>query len=168
MTLRVKLPISLVVLTAAMLMVVAVMVSAGIAGILVADTIRSYASGGTHYATSHLSAVAALRTALAIALLPSPTFPTRSRSWRPTQPAHGLSFGAPTEIETRLAPDVDICGAAELDGLLTGLDGRFVAPGPSGAPTPFRSSKRCSAPRRFSPGRLPREAVLFVWLFCWV
>ncbi len=39
------------------------------------------------------------------------------------------------EIETRLAPDVDICGAAELDGLLTGLDGRFVAPGPSGAPT---------------------------------
>jgi PAS domain S-box-containing protein len=61
MTLRVKLPISLVVLTAAMLMVVAVMVSAGIAGILVADTIRSYASGGTHYATSHLSAVAALR-----------------------------------------------------------------------------------------------------------
>jgi cobaltochelatase CobN len=27
------------------------------------------------------------------------------------------------------------CGAAELAGLLTGLDGRFVAPGPSGAPS---------------------------------
>src|SRR5258708_7875757 len=30
---------------------------------------------------------------------------------------------------------VAACGKAEIDGLLTGLDGRFVAPGPSGAPT---------------------------------
>ncbi len=27
------------------------------------------------------------------------------------------------------------CGAAEIDALLRGLDGRFVRPGPSGAPT---------------------------------
>ncbi|MEK9899210.1 MAG: cobaltochelatase subunit CobN [Rhodospirillaceae bacterium] len=38
-------------------------------------------------------------------------------------------------IDTQIAPGVDASGAAELDGLLTGLDGRFVAPGPSGAPT---------------------------------
>lgn len=38
-------------------------------------------------------------------------------------------------ITTRLAPDVDACGPAELAGLLTGLGGRFVPPGPSGAPT---------------------------------
>jgi cobaltochelatase CobN len=34
-----------------------------------------------------------------------------------------------------LAPQVEACGRAETDALLTGLDGRFVAPGPSGAPT---------------------------------
>jgi cobaltochelatase CobN len=38
-------------------------------------------------------------------------------------------------IESELAPTLDRCGAAEIDGLLTGLDGRFVAPGPSGAPS---------------------------------
>jgi cobaltochelatase CobN len=37
------------------------------------------------------------------------------------------------EEELRLA--VTGCGAAEIDGLLAGLDGRFVAPGPSGAPS---------------------------------
>ena len=39
------------------------------------------------------------------------------------------------EIELRIRPSVQACGAAELTGLLTALDGRFVAPGPSGAPT---------------------------------
>jgi cobaltochelatase CobN len=39
------------------------------------------------------------------------------------------------DIAGVLAPAVDACGQAELDGILTGLDGRFVAPGPSGAPT---------------------------------
>ncbi|SDH04617.1 cobaltochelatase subunit CobN [Roseospirillum parvum] len=34
-----------------------------------------------------------------------------------------------------LAPAVEACGAAEMAGLLSGLDGRFVPPGPSGAPT---------------------------------
>ncbi|ACP25583.1 Aerobic cobaltochelatase CobN subunit [Sinorhizobium fredii NGR234] len=39
------------------------------------------------------------------------------------------------EIEARLKPSIQDSGAAEIEGLLTGLDGRFVAPGPSGAPT---------------------------------
>ena len=39
------------------------------------------------------------------------------------------------EIEDTLRPAVSGCGAAELKGLLAGLDGRFVPPGPSGAPT---------------------------------
>jgi len=38
-------------------------------------------------------------------------------------------------IERQLRPAVSGCGEAELVGLLAGLDGRFVAPGPSGAPT---------------------------------
>ena len=39
------------------------------------------------------------------------------------------------EIETRLKPAIVASGPAEIAGLLVGLDGRFVAPGPSGAPT---------------------------------
>ncbi len=39
------------------------------------------------------------------------------------------------EIETRLKPSIIDSGPAEIAGLLSGLDGRFVAPGPSGAPT---------------------------------
>ncbi|QKK29487.1 cobaltochelatase subunit CobN [Rhizobium indicum] len=40
-----------------------------------------------------------------------------------------------SEIDTRLKPSILACGPAEIEGLLKGLDGRFVAPGPSGAPT---------------------------------
>ncbi|MDO9418694.1 cobaltochelatase subunit CobN [Pararhizobium sp.] len=40
-----------------------------------------------------------------------------------------------TEIRDRLQPSIVASGKAEIEGLLTGLDGRFVAPGPSGAPT---------------------------------
>jgi cobaltochelatase CobN len=39
------------------------------------------------------------------------------------------------QIEQSIRPAVIACGAAEIGGLLTGLGGRFVAPGPSGAPT---------------------------------
>ncbi|PZM13005.1 cobaltochelatase subunit CobN [Rhizobium tubonense] len=39
------------------------------------------------------------------------------------------------EIESRLKPSILECGEAEIAGLLRGLDGRFVPPGPSGAPT---------------------------------
>ncbi|HLI21226.1 MAG TPA: cobaltochelatase subunit CobN [Stellaceae bacterium] len=38
-------------------------------------------------------------------------------------------------IARDLKPTIAACGGAELEGLLTGLDGRFVAPGPSGAPS---------------------------------
>ncbi|MQX35265.1 cobaltochelatase subunit CobN [Roseospira navarrensis] len=38
-------------------------------------------------------------------------------------------------VRDRLAPAVEACGRAEIAGLLAGLDGRFVPPGPSGAPT---------------------------------
>lgn len=39
------------------------------------------------------------------------------------------------EIDSRIRPALERCGAAEIDGLLKGLAGRFVPPGPSGAPT---------------------------------
>ncbi len=38
-------------------------------------------------------------------------------------------------IKTEIAAAVDDCGSREIAALLTGLDGRFVEPGPSGAPT---------------------------------
>jgi cobaltochelatase CobN len=38
-------------------------------------------------------------------------------------------------IANEIRPAVEACGAAEIDGLLRGLSGRFVAPGPSGAPS---------------------------------
>ena len=40
-----------------------------------------------------------------------------------------------TGSSAQLRPAVAACGAAEIAGLLAGLDGRFVAPGPSGAPS---------------------------------
>ena len=39
------------------------------------------------------------------------------------------------EVETGLRPAVERCGPAEIAGLLAALDGRYVPPGPSGAPT---------------------------------
>ncbi|WP_199556425.1 cobaltochelatase subunit CobN [Sandaracinobacteroides hominis] len=42
-------------------------------------------------------------------------------------------------IRTDLAPRVDACGEQEKRALLAGLDGRFVQPGPSGAPTRGRA-----------------------------
>ncbi|GBD43258.1 Aerobic cobaltochelatase subunit CobN [bacterium HR40] len=40
-----------------------------------------------------------------------------------------------SRIREDLGPRLDACGKAEIEGLLAGLDGRFVLPGPSGAPT---------------------------------
>lgn len=39
------------------------------------------------------------------------------------------------EISHRIRPSVEVCGQAELDGIMTALGGEFVEPGPSGAPT---------------------------------
>ncbi|MGM4916907.1 cobaltochelatase subunit CobN [Tardiphaga sp. 813_E8_N1_3] len=38
-------------------------------------------------------------------------------------------------IDTKLRPAIDACGGAETAAFLKGLDGQFVRPGPSGAPT---------------------------------
>ncbi|MDB5565489.1 MAG: hydrogenobyrinic acid a,c-diamide cobaltochelatase, partial [Tardiphaga sp.] len=38
-------------------------------------------------------------------------------------------------IATSLRPAIDACGAAEMAAFLRGLDGHFIRPGPSGAPT---------------------------------
>ncbi|MEM9500771.1 MAG: cobaltochelatase subunit CobN [Pseudomonadota bacterium] len=61
---------------------------------------------------------------LAIALLDGHASPPGERSAAVLQ-----------TIQASLAPRVDDCGASELAALLRGLDGRFVVPGPSGAPT---------------------------------
>ncbi|PTM95384.1 cobaltochelatase subunit CobN [Mycoplana dimorpha] len=39
------------------------------------------------------------------------------------------------QVEAAIRPSIEACGAAEMAALLRGLDGRFVEPGPSGAPT---------------------------------
>ncbi|GAB6052226.1 cobaltochelatase subunit CobN [Magnetospira thiophila] len=53
---------------------------------------------------------------------------TMDASWSRTQAVMGA-------IETEIRPAVAACGTAEMAALLRGLDGKFVAPGPSGAPT---------------------------------
>ena len=58
----------------------------------------------------------------------SPAKSKRCRHWTRTHAV--LAY-----IHTTLRPAVTACGDSEIAGLLRGLDGRFVAPGPSGAPT---------------------------------
>ncbi|MHA1524676.1 MAG: cobaltochelatase subunit CobN [Alphaproteobacteria bacterium] len=50
-------------------------------------------------------------------------------------PAWAATNAVLGQINTHLCPAVNACGAAEIAGLLRALDGQFVAPGPSGAPT---------------------------------
>ncbi len=54
------------------------------------------------------------------------------RGWQATRAVLG-------EIADEIRPAVLACGGAEIDGILRALDGRFVAPGPSGAPTRGRT-----------------------------
>ena len=54
---------------------------------------------------------------------------------RRCDPAWSRTEAVLREIETRFRPAVIASGAAEHQALLAGLDGRFVDPGPSGAPT---------------------------------
>ncbi len=44
-------------------------------------------------------------------------------------------LGVLESVRDRVLPAVETCGSAEMAALLRGLEGRFVAPGPSGAPT---------------------------------
>ena len=50
-------------------------------------------------------------------------------------PAWSRTQAVLTTLDAQIRPNVMACGAAEIAGLLAGLDGRFIAPGPSGAPT---------------------------------
>ncbi|MBI2978723.1 MAG: cobaltochelatase subunit CobN, partial [Rhodospirillales bacterium] len=54
---------------------------------------------------------------------------------RASDPAWAATRTVLETIENALKPAVVACGAAEIAGLLTGLSGGFVVPGPSGAPT---------------------------------
>jgi cobaltochelatase CobN len=54
---------------------------------------------------------------------------------RPCDPEWRRTRGVLDEVERRFRPAIAQSGRDELRGLLGGLDGRFVAPGPSGAPT---------------------------------
>lgn len=51
------------------------------------------------------------------------------------QPPGPKSMAVVSAIRDELRPIVESCGISELDALAAGLAGRFVAPGPSGAPT---------------------------------
>ncbi|MCV9960847.1 cobaltochelatase subunit CobN [Pararhizobium sp. BT-229] len=53
----------------------------------------------------------------------------------PCSEGWGATQAVLQEIEARLKPSIVQSGPAEIAALMTGLDGRFVAPGPSGAPT---------------------------------
>lgn len=50
-------------------------------------------------------------------------------------PAWSVVVDVISDIETNIRPAVTGCGPAEIKGLLRGLAGKFVEPGPSGAPT---------------------------------
>ncbi|MCH7487058.1 MAG: cobaltochelatase subunit CobN [Proteobacteria bacterium] len=54
---------------------------------------------------------------------------------RPAEAGWTATLAVLDELERRIRPAVEASGAAEMTGLLDGLDGRFVEPGPSGAPT---------------------------------
>lgn len=50
-------------------------------------------------------------------------------------PGWSLTLAVLSWIEQRLRPAIEACADAELASLIRGLDGRFVNPGPSGAPS---------------------------------
>ena len=54
---------------------------------------------------------------------------------QPAQAAWVQTLAVLSHLRQVLAPRVDACGQAEMQGLLQGLAGRFVPPGPSGAPS---------------------------------
>jgi len=54
---------------------------------------------------------------------------------REVDPEWSATAAVMDEIDSRIRPAVEACGVAEITGALTALDGRFVEPGPSGAPT---------------------------------
>ncbi|KQI71902.1 cobalamin biosynthesis protein CobN [Loktanella sp. 5RATIMAR09] len=55
--------------------------------------------------------------------------------YREEHPPGPMSTAVLDEIHNHILPTIQACGAAEGGALLRALDGHFVAPGPSGAPT---------------------------------
>ena len=51
------------------------------------------------------------------------------------EPSWGRTQAVLADLAATIRPAVEACGAAEIDALVRGLRGRFVEPGPSGAPT---------------------------------
>ena len=54
---------------------------------------------------------------------------------RPPDPGWPATAAVLGKLAAEIRPAVEACGAAEIAGALAALDGRFVEPGPSGAPT---------------------------------
>ena len=54
---------------------------------------------------------------------------------RPCPAAWTRTAAVLSEVDERIRPAVEACAQAEIRGVLTALEGRFVEPGPSGAPT---------------------------------
>ncbi|WP_417513183.1 cobaltochelatase subunit CobN [Minwuia sp.] len=71
------------------------------------------------------------------------------------------------ELQDHVAPTLDACGTAEMRGLLQGLDGRFVPPGSSGAPTRGRLDVLPTGRNFFSidSRAMPTEAA---WTLGWM
>ena len=76
-------------------------------------------------------------------------------------------------IDAEIAPAVEQCGPREREGMLTALNGRFLEPGPSGAPTRGRSdvlptgrnfysvdSRNVPTPAAWELGRLSAERLI--------
>ena len=90
------------------------------------DGCRAGGAGRAHGAMAHQGDTVERLELLAQALVAGAA---RCRSWT----ARAAVLDAIEQ--TSLRPPRRACGAAEIAGVLAGLDGRFVAPGPSGAPT---------------------------------
>jgi cobaltochelatase CobN len=88
-------------------------------------------------------------------------------------PPGPASAAVKDRIETAIRPALRACGAREIDAVLAGLAGRFIAPGPSGAPSRGRldvlptgrnfysvDNRAVPTPTAFDLGRRSAEAML--------
>ncbi|WP_416896192.1 MAG: cobaltochelatase subunit CobN [Minwuia sp.] len=82
-------------------------------------------------------------------------------------PGGGGTQAVLEQIATDIAPALDACGDAEMTALLAGLDGRFIRPGPSGAPTRGRLDVLPTGRNFFSidSRAMPTEAA---WTLGWM
>ena len=85
---------------------------------------------------------------------------------RAADPEWSRTAAVLSEVERRVRPAVTASGKAEIDGIRAGLDGRFVAPGPAGAPTRGRLEVLPTGRNFYSvdPRSVPTPAA---WLLGW-